>query len=335
MLKDIFFGNLRVKFMALIMAVVLWFYAINKHTGEITEDVQLMINTPPGLTLLEVNSNFVTVSLSGPQNIVDRVSEMIKDNKIKVRCDFVDTSSILEDKFTQNIRLTRRNFNLPQEIRIVSITPNEVDVVFSRLANKYLKVQVQRKGLPALGYRIKNEFFYPRKVLVTGPANILENTDEISTNPIDISGITSEQNRTFPWTVNMEQSVSFIKDGKTVSVPVRCEGKIKVWLQVSEKISTKRFEKINVNILHPINYIFEVKLKEKSIDLNLKGPELTLNSLEQADITAYIDVSTLNLPGPYKQPVICNIPEGLEIDGKPPEIFVDIVEETEEENVNK
>ena len=48
--------------------------------------------------------------------------------------------------------------------------------------------------------------------------------------------------------------------------------------------------------------------------------------LNPKDIMAYIDVSSLSPPGPYNQPVICNIPEGLEIDGNPPESHVDIVE---------
>jgi len=328
LLRNIFLGNLRVKGMALIMAIALWFYAINKQTGEITEDVKLIVNPPPGLTILDTSDNIVTVSLRGPHNVIERVSDMIKDNKIKARYDFPGNNDVPADKAKETIRLTRRNFNFPQEIRLNSIVPNEINVVLGKLVNKYLKVQVEKKGTPALGYDIVSEFFYPHKVLVKGPANMLEEAKVINTVPIDISGLTGEQNRTFPWTVNLEQSISVLKGNEYISVPIHCKEKINVWFQVSEKINTGKFEKIKVNILHPINYVFKVKLKEEYIDLSIKGPKLILDKLESSDITAYIDVGSLALPGPYKQPVICNIPEGLEIEGKPPEVFVDIIEET-------
>jgi YbbR domain-containing protein len=316
--------------MALIMAIVLWLYAINKYTGEIEEDIQLAINTSPGLTILDTSTDVVTVSLSGPQNIIDRVSDMIKDNKIKARYDFPDMSDIQNDEFARTIRISRRNFNFPQEIRLDSIVPNRIDVVLGRLASKYLEVQIEKKGVPALGYEITNAYFYPHEVLVTGPANVLKEAEMINTKPIDINGLTSDQSRTFPWAVVLEQSISFLKDDKYVSVPINCEEMINVWFQVSEQEDIKIFEKIKVNVLHPINYDFKVKLKDEHIDLSLKGPKLKLDRLNSKDITAYIDVSSLTPPGPYKQSVDCTIPEGLEIVGNPPEVHVDIMEATTE-----
>jgi YbbR domain-containing protein len=318
LLRTFIFGNLQAKSMALIMAVVLWFYAINKYTGEIMENIQIAINTPPGITILDTSSNVVTISLSGPRNVIDRVSDMIKDNKIEARYDFTDMNDIHNDEFTKTIRLSRRNFNLPQEVRLDSMVPNEIDVVLGRLASKYLQVQIERKGIPAPGYEITNEYFYPHEVLVIGPANVLKEAEVINTKPTDINGITSDQNRTFPWAVDLEQSISFLKDDKYVTAPINCEEKIKVWFQVSQKKDIKIFEN------------FKVKLKEEYIALNLEGSKLMLDRLNSKDITAYIDVSSLTPPGPYKQPVNCNIPEGLEIEGNLPEVHIDIVEATTE-----
>ncbi|ODS32606.1 MAG: hypothetical protein SCARUB_02258 [Candidatus Scalindua rubra] len=326
MVKNIFSRNLRAKGMALIMAVALWFYAISRHTGNINEDLQLTINAPPGITILDTSSNIVTVSLSGPQNIIDRISDMIKDNKINARFDIPDISDIEEDNFKRTIRLTRRNFNFPQEIRLNSIVPNAIDVILGRLESKYLKVQIQRKGVPAPGYEINGEFFYPSKVIVTGPVNILKEADTINTSPIDINGITSKQNRTFPWNVDLENNISIVKDDKYIFVPVQCEERINVWFQISEQVSIKEFKKVKINVFHPTNYDYKVKLKEEYVNLSLKGPKLILDRLNSDDIMAYIDVSSLIPPGPYNQPVICNIPEGLEMEGNPPEVLVDIVE---------
>ncbi|MGR3302341.1 MAG: CdaR family protein [Candidatus Scalindua sp.] len=326
MLKKLLFSNLRAKSMAIVMAIALWFFAISKHTGDLQEDIQLTINAPPGLTILDTSSNMITVGLSGTQTTIDRISDMIKDNKITARFDIPDISDVGEDNYKRTIRLTKRNFNFPREVRLNSIVPSEINITLGRLESKYIKVKIQKKGVPALGYEITSEFFYPNRVLVTGPVNILKEADTINTSPIDMSGIASEQNRTFPWAVDLEDFISVTRDGKYVSVPVQCDEKINVWFHVSEQVDIKVFEKVKINVFHPVEYDFKVKLKEEYINLSLKGPRLILDALSLEDIMAYIDVSSLRPPGPYNQSVICKIPEGLEIDGIPPEAHIDIVE---------
>jgi len=326
LLKKLLFSNLRAKSMAIVMAIAIWFFAISKHTGDIQEDIQLTINAPPGLTILDTSSNMVTVGLSGTQTTIDKISDMIKDNKITARFDIPDISDVDEDNYKRTIRLTKRNFNFPREVRLNSIVPSEIDITLGRLESKYIKVKIQKKGLPAPGYEITSEFFYPNSVLVTGPVNILKEADTINTSPIDMSGIASEQNRTFPWTIDLENFISVTRDGKYVSIPVQCDEEINVWFQVSEQVDIKVFEKVKINVFHPVEYAFKVKLKEEFIDLSLKGPRLMLDTLSPEDIMAYIDVSSLRPPGPYNQSVICKIPEGLKIDGAPPEAHIDIVE---------
>ena len=326
MIKRLFSRNLRAKAMALVMAMALWFYATSRHTGNIEEDLQLTINAPPGLTILDTSIDVVSVSLSGPQNIIDNITDMIKDNEIEAKLDIPGTSNVIDDNYKRTFRLTRRNFNFPKEIRLTSIVPHEVEITLCRLEKKYVKVQIQKHGTPALGYEINSEFFFPREVLVTGPVNILKEADTINTSVINVSAITSEQNRTFPWVVDIENTIAIKKDDKYISVPVKCEEKINVWFHVNEQMGTKIFDNIKVNIFHPVNYGYKITLKEEFISLSLKGSKLMLDMLNVKDIMAYIDVSSLSPPGPYNQPVICNIPEGLELEGNPPEFHVDIVE---------
>ncbi|MCP4252054.1 MAG: hypothetical protein GY775_01380 [Candidatus Scalindua sp.] len=312
--------------MALVMAMVLWFYATSRHTGDIKEDLQLTINAPSGLTILDMSVNVVTVSLSGPQNIIDNIADMIKNNEIKARLDIPEVSNVDDDNYKKSFRLTRRNFNFPKEIRLTSITPNEIEITLGRLEKKYVKVQVQKKGTPALGYEINSEFFFPREVLVMGPVNILKDAETINTSMVNVGAITSEQNRTFPWVVDIENTITIVKDDKYISVPVKCDERVNVWFHVNEQMGTKIFDNVKVNIFHPVNYDHKVTLKEEFISLSLKGSKLMLDMLNAKDIMAYIDVSSLSPPGPYNQPVICKLPEGLEIDGDPPESHVDIDE---------
>ncbi|KHE93273.1 MAG: hypothetical protein SCABRO_00956 [Candidatus Scalindua brodae] len=108
MIKRLFSRNLRAKGMALVMAMALWFYATSRHTGDFKEDIQLTINAPPGLTILDTSSDIVTVSLSGPQNIIDNITDMIKDNEIKARLDIPEVNNVEEDNYKKNISVNRK-----------------------------------------------------------------------------------------------------------------------------------------------------------------------------------------------------------------------------------
>ncbi|MEK7776740.1 MAG: hypothetical protein AAB331_05115 [Planctomycetota bacterium] len=82
MIKEIFTGNVLTKLMAFVMAIALWLYAINRHTGDVREMVNLNISVPEGITIQEQSAKEVALHLRGPQHIIDNLSVMIKANKI-------------------------------------------------------------------------------------------------------------------------------------------------------------------------------------------------------------------------------------------------------------
>ena len=53
MIKEIFTGNVLTKLMAFVMAIALWLYAINRHTGDVREVVDLNVSVPEGITILD------------------------------------------------------------------------------------------------------------------------------------------------------------------------------------------------------------------------------------------------------------------------------------------
>lgn len=71
MIKEIFTGNILTKLMALVMAVALWLYAINRHTGDLTEVVKLTVSVPEGIAILEQSAEEISAHLRGPQNVID------------------------------------------------------------------------------------------------------------------------------------------------------------------------------------------------------------------------------------------------------------------------
>lgn len=313
--------------MAFAMAVALWFFAVNRYTKEITEVVDLQVLIPSGFTLLNQSTEDVIINLKGPQKLIDKISDLIRDKKINARCQIPsDNINESEDTIKRAISISKDNLNLPGEIKLASVYPERVDIEISRLEKKYLKVHIKTKGEPEPSYEIKNEFVYPREVLVTGPANILKLVSEIETIPIDISGITVDKNKTFPWVIDIEQGVKITRNDKTELIPVKCEKQVRIWFSISELQETKTLDKVKINLLSPTNFPYKVRLQDEYISLELKGPKLVIDKLIPEDVIAYVNVGLLKPPGPYNQPVLLNLPKGVEVSGKTAEIHVDLQE---------
>lgn len=320
-------GNIRVKLMALAMAVALWLYATGRHTGELMEDVPLIISTPPGFTMLNEATDTVTIKVRGPQSLIDNLSSMIKNKKIQATHTIAPYEKDVGDQVGETVLLGKDDLpNLPEGIKLDSITPNKIEVTLGKLQKKYLKVRLKKEGEPAPGYKITSEFVYPSEVIVSGPSSAITMATEIDTTPINVNGITTDQNKTFPWRIPIEQQITFVRGGKETSVPVACDKVVQVWFTISVQSELKKFEKIGIGMLQPPDFPYKVKLQDQFIDLQVKGPKLILDKLQPSDIVAYVDVSFLKPPGPYKLPIHCNLPNGVELGEELPEINLDVLE---------
>jgi YbbR domain-containing protein len=327
LLKEALFDNLGAKLMALVMAMALWLYATGRHTGELNGTVSIEVLYPPGYTLLSQSVTEVNVRLKGPKNSIDYISDLMRDRKVVARCGITVEGGEKKDIVEETLVLDKKSLSLPPEIKVESISPNRVKLAMSRLEKKSLRVQLQKRGEPAPGYSVASEFFYPFEAQVTGPAGVLKDATTIMTVPIDLSNLTPEQNRTFPWRVALEQVVTVNREGDTITVPVVHEGdvKINVWLELAEERESRTFEKVGVKVLEPPDFPFKVKLHEEHVSLKVKGPKLVLDKMSPPEV--YIDVSGLETPGPYKQPIRCNLPPQIELQEKLPELHLDILEE--------
>lgn len=325
LLKEVLRNNLGVKLMALAMAIALWLFATGKYTGELSCTLPVEVSLPQGYTLLGQSATVVNVRMKGPKSSIDYVSELIGERKIFARCEVYVKGRETEDVIEETVVLDKKSFNLPAEVKLDMVTPKKIELTLVRREKKTLAVELQKRGEPMAGYTVASEFFFPAEVQVVGPANILKDATVIKTLPIDITSLTPEQNRTFPWQVPLEQRVVLNKNGKTITAPVECDGVVNVWFDIVEELENREFEKVEIKLLQPPDFPYKVKLEQKFITLKVKGPKLVLDKLTAPEV--YVDVSNLKPPGPYKQPLICRLPPEVELDGQLPEVHLDVLME--------
>ncbi|OHB90810.1 MAG: hypothetical protein A3E19_04240 [Planctomycetes bacterium RIFCSPHIGHO2_12_FULL_52_36] len=327
MIREALLGNWGAKLMALSMAVALWSYATGKYTGELTCEIPLRIIHPADYTLLQQSTRETKVKLKGPKQGIDYVSELLRTKELVARCEITGEGRPDIDLLEEVVTLDKKNFNFPPEIKLESLNPDKVTITLGRLEEKTLPVSLQKRGEPAAGYALAGEFFYPSQVQVTGPTSLLKEAKGISTTVIDIANLTTDQNRTFPWRVPLEQRVTLHRNGDTLEVPVKCDKQINVWLQLTEQPGNKTFQKVKIKLLQPPDSPRKIKLQEEDIDIKVRGPKLTLDKLSPPEV--YIDVSGLEPPGPYKRPLRCILPPQVELEEALPEVHLDFQEQEE------
>ena len=151
----------------------------------------------------------------------------------------------------------------------------------------------------------------PSEILVEGPKHILETLQTINCVPIDISGSTK----------------SFTREGQIVSMiqnrPVRAKDSFKIVVVIGKELSEREI-KVNVNIVIPPDFPYNVKTKPSEIKFKVKGPSESIQRLSPNHFNVFVNVANIYpdisdlKPGRYPGVAVevklsKDIPEGIVI----------------------
>lgn len=176
------------------------------------------------------------------------------------------------------------NLTLRQPIHLVEVTPNEnaditifpkevdISVVIQPMPSKQVNIVAQVTGKVAPGYKIATIECEPKNILIKGLSEKIGKINEIMSEPIDVSNITSGlvQNVNLTMPPNAEYAI----DNKPVSITVT--------LQPIYKTQKFNDVKINVPIMPPG---YEISLENEKIDIAVNAPLNKLYELSSSSIS--------------------------------------------------
>ncbi|MCK4691181.1 MAG: YbbR-like domain-containing protein, partial [Desulfuromonadales bacterium] len=173
--------NWTLKLLSLVFALILWIFIMGERRQEVGYRVPLELqNIPAELMVANEVPSLVDVRVSGPRTLLMKVSP--KD--ISITVDLVD----LQPGLTTFKRLEER-LNLPSGLRVTRLSPSFIDLKLERIRQKRVPVKIALVGEPLAGYRIGSVRAVPERVLVEGAESELKNVREVTTEPIDLSGV--------------------------------------------------------------------------------------------------------------------------------------------------
>jgi YbbR domain-containing protein len=174
------FNNLGWKVLALIVAFGLWLMVMSTNAIEISKDVELDIDLPPGLIIANDVPSKVSLRLQGSKLFL----RTLANNLDRVQVDL--TRAKVGPTY---FRIERENLRLPIGIKILSISPTTINPILEPILIRTVPVNVVAKNKLPNGYRLLKLEANPAQVKIRGPRSQVEKINFINATPVDLSDV--------------------------------------------------------------------------------------------------------------------------------------------------
>jgi len=209
-----FLRNVGTKILALGIGLLVWFFLSGQRrerTSERSYRIPLsVINIPPRTLISSALPGGVDVRVRGPFTAL----RQLEPEKLEAVVDLRDAPT-----GEQIYRLSTDDINVPPEVEVIALSPQQVPIALDGVAEKIVPVVPDLTGAPAPGQRVVDVSVEPRVARVIGPASALAKMTAITTDPVAIGG----RGATFsmPATLSPGAPGVRVREGQIVAVTVR------------------------------------------------------------------------------------------------------------------
>ncbi len=270
----------------------------------ISRDVPILVEMgeiPQGLDVREAQLSAGTATVEGPASLVRRVAAA----EARVR---IDASGIDIDRDVELVAVDE----LGEPLRGVDIEPSAIRVtiaVFTDRQTRSLAVNPIITGTPAAGFEVASVTVEPVVVGVEGDADQLAALSRVDTQPVSISGISSDLERTVALALP-PGILALGADEVSVSVTLR-------------PVTATRTFSAGIDLVGT-SPTLSYELAVDRVLVTIGGSVADLDRLSATTFTVSVDVTGL-APGTYTLPIEANLAAGLTlVTSAPPSVSVTI-----------
>ncbi len=249
--------------------------------------------------MMTASSNFTagkkTVRLSVKAN-----KDMVKGISDQYFRAYVDISDRVDEgtfEFPVQIEFTDRAEGI-DALSIEGINPRTITLSVERKTMRAVPVSVTVLGTQARGYMVSDTEVVPSFVKISGPRSIVEATDFVSTDVVDIDGLYR----------NLEQDVALVNENSLIHID--SEPSVKVKILLSQVETSKDFMSVPVQ-LSDLDQKFRVDNAPFTVNVSLSGSQLGLERLLASQIYVSADCSKISREGKYDLPIVVSVPSGF------------------------
>jgi len=175
--------NPGLKALSIVIAVAVWFALSGERrerTSERSYHIPLsIVNIPPRSMIASSLPGSVDVRLRGPFTAL----RQLEPDKLEAVLDLKDA-----ERGDRVYRFTQDDVNVPPDVEVIAISPQEIRFVLDTVEEKRLPVEPAVTGQPSPGMRIVEVRSEPATALLAGPAGALARMTSVGTAPVSVAG---------------------------------------------------------------------------------------------------------------------------------------------------
>ena len=294
MIKKFFINNWELKILALLSAIVLWFFVvgIENNSYRFPEQIDVhAINLPQDMSVSN-DLGKANIRIQADQDIIKNLTTNDFDLS-------VDLSNAHEGEQEVPLSATSKN----DKVTILKVEPSTVHVVLEQITHKDIKVKTVVSGNPAKGYSVQNVSVTPGTITVSGGKSLLSKITSVNAQ-IQLGG---NESTNFKQNVALQlpDTISSLKNVSLTPQQVIVEVTITQDLQ-QKTVVVKPDLQGRTDLI-----VLSKKLLVSPATIVIEGKEDTLNNIDSIS-TQPVDLDTLkNSTIPVKAKLI--IPQGVSL----------------------
>ena len=167
--------------LAVAIAVTLWFFLSwekRESQSERVVEASVTYNTPNDMTVLDPVQE-VDVRVQGDSRRVRSLNPFLVNALVEIGT---------TEPGPVDVTLSPEQVFVPEGVRVVSVSPNTLQVTLDRVVTRRLPVEVDLAGEPAAGASVGTPVVIPPSVSVVGPQSRLRGVGVARTRPLSLNG---------------------------------------------------------------------------------------------------------------------------------------------------
>ncbi|MDH4222520.1 MAG: hypothetical protein OEV55_03155 [candidate division Zixibacteria bacterium] len=271
-MRKLFLDNLWLKLAAILLALLLWFYASTDRSYEYTLSYGLeLVNLSSELNLAEPLPDEIKVMITGKGKDILKLL-LIKGKRLKI-----DAGDFPAGE--HRLQIKKEMITIPEELNLSItevITPRVLSINLQKVTEKKVPIISQLSFTPEEGYFIKGEVkFTPGKVRVSGPSEYVEKTMFILTQKKEYIGLTRPFSESIELVAPSSYNLKIFPQGVNFSVDIK-------------KGMKTRMEKLPVKVIN-LSSGRTGYLHPQTINLELLGEEESISGLTPESVIVVIE----------------------------------------------
>ena len=265
-----------------------------ENITEKTMPVKSELNVTTSNSTYVKNISFSTnqITVSGPEETVNEVSKLV------VRGNVTADNSTTTASFP--VVAVDSSGNVVND---VVLSTNNVQTTITVEKGKLVPIKVQTTGELRAGLTLENIIANPNTIKILGSESVLDSTDEILSEPINLNSITG--NETIITNLIVPRNITLLPNENEINVDVKVSGADE---NNSENVvngnteTTKTFE-IPITIEGNLSG-YTANLSSNTVTVVLKGTKKELDNLQASNLSCKVDISKLTKEGGVVSPTV-------------------------------